>query len=482
MAVWATVVLGAAALMLTRPWEDSAPPPLSTSAAADDEPYKTWIPFEEAQPIVAALPAHVPAELRAKSTTEMAVAWPDWTLGHDAAIRARLDRGDEDTVVNFWLYGTTFTTLPRVTARGLARVGGPDSASRLVEQRLDDLLNVVATPGGNGRVRFARSVLARRGIDVAAPGGRERAWEYLDSLRTRMATEESVYGQAVTGGQGSGETTGRLSAYSTLYESRGLSSDTGMPIGFALERSLADLMASGRIQPGTIDRVGIVGPGLDFTDKAEGYDFYPQQSIQPFALIDSLLRLDLAPAGDLIVTTLDVSRRITSHLEAARDQADRGVAYRLHFPLDPDTPARQWQPALVEYWQRVGDRIGDVVPGVTPSPGLEQVRVRAVAVRPEVVRRVQSRNVDVILERLDPMAEAERFDLVVATNVLLYYDPFEQALALANISRMLRPGGFLITSDAMFPAAPMDTSAAQITRVDRDHQGQRDTLFAYQRH
>ena len=482
MAIWTAAVLGIAALLVTRPWDRPPPPPASPPASADADPFKTWIPFEDAQPFFAAWPAHVPAELRGRSPAQAAAAWPDWMLRHDAAIRARLDRGDEDSVVNFWLYGTTFTTLPRATARGLNRIGGPDSTSRLVEQRLEDLLDVVAAPGGNGRVRFARSVLARRGIDVAAPGGRERAWEYLDSLRTRMATEESRYGKAVSAVQGRAETAGSLSAYATLYESRGLSSDTGMPIGFALERSLADLMASGRLQPGTIDRVGIVGPGLDFTDKAEGYDFYPQQSIQPFALIDSLLRLELAPAGDLMVTTLDISHRVTSHLQATRDQADHGAAYRLHFPLGPDTPDRQWQPALVEYWQRVGDRIGEVVPGVTPPPGLEHVRVRAVAVRPEIVRRVQSRNVNVILERLDPLAEAERFDLVVATNVLLYYDPFEQALALANISRMLRPGGFLITSDAMFPAAPMDTVAAQIIRVDRDHQGQRDTLFAYQRH
>jgi SAM-dependent methyltransferase len=482
MAIWAAVVLGIAAVLVTRPWEVSAPPPLSPLASAGVEPFKSWIPFHEAQPLFAAWPAHVPADLRAKSQADRAAAWPDWMLRHDAAIRARLDRGDEDSVVNFWLYGTTFTTLPRATARGLARAGGLDRTSSLVEARLDDLLNAVAAPGGNGRVRFARSVLARRGIDVAAPGGRDRAWEYLDSLRTRMAQEESGYGQTAAAVQGSVETSGRLSTYATLYEERGLSSDTGMPIGFALERSLADLKAGGRLKPGTINRVGIVGPGLDFTDKAEGYDFYPQQSIQPFALIDSLLRLELASTGDLIVTTLDISHRVTSHLQAAREQADQGAVYTLHFPLDPDTPGRQWQPALVAYWQRVGDRIGEVVPGVTPPPGLEQVRVRAVAVRPQVVRQVQSQNVNVILERLDPLAEAERFDLVVATNVLVYYDPFEQALALTNISRMLRPGGFLITSDAMFPTAPMDTVAAQITRVDRDHQGQHDMLFAYQRH
>jgi hypothetical protein len=32
------------------------------------------------------------------------------------------------------------------------------------------------------------------------------------------------------------------------------------------------------------------------------------------------------------------------------------------------------------------------------------------------------------------------FDLIIATNVLVYYDVFEQTLALADVSKMLRPG------------------------------------------
>jgi hypothetical protein len=40
-----------------------------------------------------------------------------------------------------------------------------------------------------------------------------------------------------------------------------------------------------------------VGPGLDFTDKRTG-DFYPHATIQPFAVVDSLLRRHRG-AGDL---------------------------------------------------------------------------------------------------------------------------------------------------------------------------------------
>jgi len=37
----------------------------------------------------------------------------------------------------------------------------------------------------------------------------------------------------------------------------------------------------------------------------------------------------------------------------------------------------------------------------------------------------------------------------VATNVLFYYDVFEQALAAANVAAMLKPGGFLLSNDKL---------------------------------
>ena len=56
----------------------------------------------------------------------------------------------------------------------------------------------------------------------------------------------------------------------------------------------------------------------------------------------------------------------------------------------------------------------------------------------------------------------ERFDLIVATNVLIYYDVFEQSLALANIATMLRPGGLLLSNNPVFalPGIPMDIAGS----------------------
>ena len=78
-----------------------------------------------------------------------------------------------------------------------------------------------------------------------------------------------------------------------------------------------------------------------------------------------------------------------------------------------------------------------------------------------------------------PLAADDRFDVIVATNVLVYYSVFEQALAMSNIASMLRPGGVFLTNNAVFPTPPMKPSAAYL-KVG--HTARRyDELFWYQR-
>ena len=77
------------------------------------------------------------------------------------------------------------------------------------------------------------------------------------------------------------------------------------------------------------------------------------------------------------------------------------------------------------------------------------------------------------------MHDAERFDLIIATNVLVYYDVFEQALAASNLASMLRLGGVIMTNAAVLPTAPLKATASYM-RVE--HTPERyDELFWYQR-
>jgi hypothetical protein len=421
--------------------------------------------------------ARLPPELAGKTPAELESDWPAWVSRHNADIRVRLERGDEDSVVNFWLYGTTFTTLPRATQRDIGRANAAD----VLLGRLDDLLAKVAAPGADDRLLFVRHVLERRGVDPATDKGREVARQYLIELRERVLKDNARYRTVAQSAARLSNRDAELNTFATLYRDRGLSSDTSVNADYALDHAIEAMRATGRLGAGSIHRVAIIGPGLDFTDKAEGYDFYPEQTIQPFAVLDSLLRLGLANPETVRMTTFDLSPRVNQHLESARERAAAGQGYVVQLPLSADDPRHHWQPELVTYWQRVGRAIGEEVAPIAVPAGAGRVRVRALRVRPALVLSISPRDLNIVLERLEPSTADGAFDLIVATNVLLYYDPFEQALALTNVAAMLRPGGFFLTNYAMSPVAPLEPSAILTTTVSFDDQHNGDTLFWYRR-
>jgi hypothetical protein len=474
----AVVAIALAAFVARRPTIASAQGADNASTRVSAAPlagHTVAIPFADARPILATHQDLLPAALKGKAGIELEAAWPAWVSQHNADIRARLERGDEDSLVNFWLYGTSFTTLPRATERDIARLSSRDKIAELLKGRLDDLVMAIASPGANDRLRFARQVIERHTINPGTEAGRDQTRAYLVELRSRVIAENDRYRQAARSATLLPDTVEKLNAYSTMYRDRGLSSDTSLRPGFAIETTLAAMKSSGRL--GAVRRIAIVGPGLDFSDKAEGYDFYPQQTIQPFGVLDSLIRLGLTRAGDVRVTTFDLSPRVNQHLESARRRAERGDPYVLQLPLDMNDPLHEWHPALVNYWRQFGDQIGVGVSPIAPPRGTEGVRVRAVQVGPAVVTSIVPRDVNIVLERTDD----EPFDLIIATNVLVYYDMFEQSLALANVARMLRTGGFFLTNYAVSPLPPMEREPSLVTPVFWDRQRNGDTLFWYQR-
>src|SRR5215831_8588017 len=208
----------------------------------------------------------------------------------------------------------------------------------------------------------------------------------------------------------------------------------------------------GVLPKGSITRVAVIGPGLDFTDKGFGYDFYPLQTLQPFAVYDSLLRFGLGERGKIEVTAFDISQEVLEHLRRARDRAKKGEKYVAQLPRE----SWPWAPEAVQYWRSFGSEIGAAVAPIQPPPALKGLETRAVAVRPEVVLSCKPVDLNVVFEQFDQSA-TRRFDLIIATNVFLYYGTLEQALALQNISALLKPSGFLLTNDWLphLPQIPM---------------------------
>jgi hypothetical protein len=152
------------------------------------------------------------------------------------------------------------------------------------------------------------------------------------------------------------------------------------------------------------------------------------------------------------VTTFDLSQRINQHLDRARQRARAGESYTLQLLRPMNLP---WTSELAAYWGRFGEGTMEGAPPVAVPPGIGNVQVRGVGVHPAVVLSVIPRDLNIVLQRLEPLAADERFDLIVATNVLVYYDVFEQSLALLNMARMLRPEGVLLTNNEVFELPPI---------------------------
>ena len=426
------------------------------------------IPYGEAKPILAA---------HGKAVAES--EWPAWAANRDTEIRARLARGDEDSLVYFWLYGTSFTRLARATEPEISRLGA-EKAESLLLARLDDFAAAVASPGSNARLQFARAFLTGKGLRPETAAGRDQVKLFLVAGRERVLAENDRLRRVAENAKQSGDAGAASKTYSTLFQDRGLSSDTRLTAGFAIDKALAAIAGAGGLQAGTVRRAAIVGPGLDFTDKAEGYDFYPQQTIQPFALVDSLLQLGLAKAGALRLATLDLSPRVNQHIESAARAARAGHRYTLQLPLPAGEARHDWQPDLVDYWQKFGSRIGREVPPASLPAGNARLRVRSVSIDPVVVHSIAPHDLNIIVQRL-PLAEAERFDVIVATNILVYYDAFEQSLALANIAKMLRPGGYFLTNYSVAPSASLEAVPGLTTAVFFDRQNNGDAVYVYRR-
>lgn len=380
-------------------------------------------PLDEVRPVLEAMRDALPPALKTLDDAN----WNSWSHQQNDDIRARLEQGEVDSMINLLLFGTSFTKQPRIQIESLAAA----SKSGLLRSRVDDLLQGLRSPGGNERFVLLRNLIRRKGLDPDATGGQLGLFVY-DNLQ-RVLQESIKFGERV-----------QAASQDAVFRDRGVSLDATIPPNFVIEETLSDLKRSGRLGQGSVARVAVIGPGLDFTDKQSGYDYYPQQTLQPFAVYDSLKRLDLAPAEDLSVTVFDISSRILEHLERARDQARQGRGYPIQLPRDPQ---QAWTPAGVQYWRSFGDRSGKVVESIAPPAGLG-LDTRAVEIRPDVVLATQGVDLNVVLERLD-LPSADRFDLIVATNVFVYYDRMQQALALQNISTLLKPGGILLTNNEL---------------------------------
>jgi len=440
---------------------------------------RAFIPYASAKPILTAQQDSLPAEL--KNANE--ARWIAWERKQDTAIRARLDQGDLDSMVNLLLYGTSFTDKPRIRMENLsdaARTG-------LLRARVDDLVKGLRDPGARERLVFLRGVLATHGMNPDTGEGARLTGVFVLNNLQRVVTEAHTFtARAKTqvkaeAQKGAANDPATQLDRASLFADRGVSLDTSIFPNHSIDQTLRDLKQHGLLREGQVKRVAVIGPGLDFIDKneASGYDYYQQQTLQPFAFYDSLLRLKLAADSGISVSIFDISSRVIDHVERARQRAAKQSGYTIQLPRDNSRP---WPAGVVAYWKTLGDQVGTEVAPIQPPavfPGLE---TRAVYIRPEVVLALHPSDFNIVMERAS-LKEAERFDIMIGTNIFVYYEPFEQALALENAGAMLKAGGLLLSNDKL-PEVPGGTmKLAGITEVKLEDRGvvSFDTVGWYQK-
>ncbi|MGH9802408.1 MAG: hypothetical protein ACRD82_18745, partial [Blastocatellia bacterium] len=227
-----------------------------------------YVSYAEAQPLLQLVDDILPAELRGKPAAEQARIWPEWVKSQDATVRARLHQGDEDTMINFLLFGTSFTKQPRISTQELNRLKIADSllaTDKIIAARIDDLIRGLAKPGQNERLIFLRKLIAWQGNQFVNAEQRAQLKNSLLTNLNRVLREQESYSKTLESARALGNVSEEFAERSKLYRNRGLSLDTSLSPNFAIEESLKAMLARGLFAARSVRRVAVVGPGLDFT-------------------------------------------------------------------------------------------------------------------------------------------------------------------------------------------------------------------------
>jgi SAM-dependent methyltransferase len=424
------------------------------------------------KPVLEHFSAQLPMELAGANQAK----WDAWNRSNDKAIRARLDTGDLDSMVNLLLFGTSFTSQPRIAIADLAG----QARGGVLGARVADLVRGLTAPGTNERLSILRGLLIRKGIRFETQEDTRQAGVFILQNLTRVLEEKQRFAARSSGALESSKNPAQadstLLERSGLFRDRGVSLDTGILANFSVDLALSHLKQTGELRH--VSRIAVIGPGLAFIDKDESgaFDYFPPQTVQPFAVIDSLLRLGPDNGSDLSLTALDISPLVLEHLQRARQQAAKGAGYSIQLPQDT---SRSWPPELEKYWSDFGDRVGGATAPLPLPAVFAGLRARAVRIRPEVVLQIHPVDFDMVAQSMNLRA-ADRFDLVVATNVFLYYDAFQQALALQNVSSLLKPGALLLANDEL-PLLPSSGISRMGVSAVSDGGAGRDTIAFYRK-
>lgn len=321
--------------------------------------------------------ADVPAAIR-RSVAPDAAAFGELLRSIDRDTTRRLRAGEEESLIYYILQSNAFTRRPRIEPALSAKEAIESGhVPGNVRDRMREFSAALKRPARDARLAYFRDHFRGTAEDLEAA--------YLGAMRF-------LYNKEFEG------------AGLRSYQTRGHSTDTSLAPSFTVWNALGVLHA---LDPAArLNRVLIVGPGLDFSPRTGLRDEVPPQSYQPYLAARSLIEWKLADADRIQVDCVDINPRVVRFIE--------------EFKGALTLPAETGNADFTAYLRALGSRV--------EFPAT----------------RVHAFQLNILTEGFEP---PRRYDLVIATNVLVYFSSAELRLALANLHTMLKPGGWLLHNE-----------------------------------
>jgi len=249
---------------------------------------------------------------------------------------------------------------------------------------------------------------------------------------------------------------------SYVFVDRGLRTTSYAHMGATLDSYLnrPGVEASTTRFPEKAKRVLIIGPGLDFSHPELGEEV-PQQSYEPFAILDILLKSKSSDFEGIHVDLFDISPRVVEHWEDLVRSANRGKPARLFLVSGP-AMLRGGNPSSKDVITSYIAHFGNSFPGVTseistkrsrrPVPRTldpDSVSLRTLTIPSAVVKKFHPFQGDLTTTHLEKLAARNggKYDLIFCFNTLEYLNEAERALAGINIRESLSANGIFVTDN-----------------------------------
>ncbi|NOT61342.1 MAG: hypothetical protein HOP19_14080 [Acidobacteria bacterium] len=386
----------------------------------------------------------------------------------EAQTAERERRGEWEHLIYYGLQSSRFTKLPKIepalSARGFAQKLKAEERIRWLSANEFSPTTQQLPPEVNARLAAFQQALPSKTKDERMSYFQQFTRNVTDlpaALRREYAaTMQFLYQKEFQAKPTAAE-------IAALYQSRGHSTDTQIEANFAVHTILTILKSE---RPALkLNRVLIVGPGLDFAPRTDLLDEFEPQSYQPFAVADALLQLKLSDETSLQIDCADINDRVIAHWQRVNQRGTQqkphlvkllsGVADRAEAPLSED---------FKTYFAALGKGIGLTAP-LKPPAQLADHLSKSLAVRPTINKTIRALKLNVLTER---QALASPYDLIIVTNVFPYFSDVELMLALTNLAKQLGETGYVVHNE------PRATASAVTQALHLPLQHSRTVLIA----